>query len=177
MSDETKKSDEAAGPEASEHDEHGMGPGDIVDEVTRLGHKLGAVARDVWESDQRKHIQSKVVEELRSAHGSAKNLAHDVRSGRLGGKEIHTLVVEELRQAKAQVETLAKEVSRRKEASRPAETEAETESELEKARVHTEAIGRKLGEGILSGLRALNRELGKALEKEPEEERKEPPQD
>jgi hypothetical protein len=152
-----------------------MGPGDIVDEVTRLGHKIGAVAREVWESDQRKQIQSKVVEELRSAHGSAKNLAHDVRSGRLGGKEIHTLVVEELRQAKAQVETLAKEVTRRKEAQ--PEAEAETESELEKARAHTEAVGRRLGEGILSGLRALNRELGKALDKEPGEERREPPEE
>jgi len=153
MTDESTEKSEATETKTDEKDEAEQktaGSNEILDEVSRLGQKLGQAVQDVWDQEQRRAIRAKVVDELRTAGDQVQTLAKDLRTGKVGGKDIQSMVAEELRQAKGQVEHLAKEVSSSKAA--------------QELSGQTEKIGRKLGEGLLSGLRALNRELGKALE-------------
>lgn len=156
--DEKKAPEETEGAEKEEQDaapKATISANEFLDEMSGLGKKLGQAFQDVLDRNQRQVMRSKVVDEIKEAGDQVQSLASELKTGKVGGKDIPTLVVDEFRQAKGQVETLAKEVGESKAAQEFSDT--------------TETIGRKLGEGLLSGLRALNRELGKALE--PEQDR------
>lgn len=156
MTDETTENGEEREEAQEETPKATISANEFLDEVSSLGQKLGTAIQDVLDKEQRRSIRAKVADEIKTAGDQVQSMAQELKTGKVGGKDISSMVVDELRQAKGQVETLAKEVSSSKAVQEVSE--------------QTENIGRKLGEGLLTGLRALNRELGKALE--PDDQKK-----
>lgn len=92
MNDDRTKTTEHE-PNATSEDESApvenrIGQGDIINEVSELGRKLTQAVQTAWESESRRSIQTKVVDELKTAGEQVEHLAK--RSGaRRPARDLH----------------------------------------------------------------------------------------
>lgn len=78
MSDETSNVETGATEEQPQADASAP-EGAILEELTRFGNRLAAVARQAWESDQRKNIETEVREGLLKAGERLDQVAEELR--------------------------------------------------------------------------------------------------
>ena len=82
MTDETSENEKQvqASAENEEPIEDRIGQGDILEEMTTFGKKLGSAFQSAWGSDTRRTIQEKMMDELKTAGEQVEHLARKTGS-------------------------------------------------------------------------------------------------
>ncbi len=108
---------------------------DIIDEVNRLGHQLGAIFKDTWGADDEDDMESEIVDEIRLAGRHVRDLARDVSETKTA-QDIKQGASSLGRQAGAGLlaglKTLNRELDRTRDKPQPQADEEEAPSAAEK---------------------------------------------
>ncbi len=84
MSDETKDQDDRVDGDEKRRVEDRIGKGELLDEVAVLTQRLGKAVEHAWDSDQRRSVQRRVVDELRTAGDQVEQMTRRAGSNKVG---------------------------------------------------------------------------------------------
>ena len=93
--DETTTSTEGSGASSEQTTdqkksvEEKIASGEILSEVTVVGQRLGKALQSAWDSEQRRGVQQRVLEELKTAGDHVENLSKKVSTNR-AGQSLHS---------------------------------------------------------------------------------------